>query len=67
MDDGRHDIKHLIEIIQTDVRKTGARLRIQEVETLIIDEISMISAKTFDTLETVCRVIRGREVCISDK
>jgi hypothetical protein len=55
--DGRYDDDELIRMINTKQNKLVNK-RIKETNTLIIDEISMISAKIFDQVELVCRTAR---------
>jgi ATP-dependent DNA helicase PIF1 len=58
MRDNRYTNQHLLELLQNDISLKSSRDRILTVDTLIIDEISMISAKVFDQLEFVCRCLR---------
>lgn len=53
-----------------DDRFADAKKRILETQCLVIDEISMLSARTFDMIEFVCRHVRrcdqvfgGMQVC----
>ena len=56
---GRHNTSDLIDLIEHDLKHEQTKSRIQKCNVLIIDEISMISAKIFDQLESVTRCIRG--------
>lgn len=57
--DGRHANEEIIHLVLTDERFLTAKQNIQITELLIIDEISMISAKTFNQLEILCRNVRN--------
>ncbi|CAG2187271.1 unnamed protein product [Mytilus edulis] len=48
VEDGRHLNEEIIHFVKTDERFTVAKHNIETVETLIIDESSMISAKIFN-------------------
>jgi hypothetical protein len=68
--DGRHSHQTLAELFQGDDRFAEAKKRIREAQCLIIDEISMLSSRTFDMVEFVCRHVRecdqvfgGMQVC----
>ena len=50
----------LSQLICNDERYKDARKRIIDCDVLVIDEVSMISKKLFDTVEYVCRYIRGK-------
>ena len=39
-----------------------ARKNITNTDVLIVDECSMISAKTVDTIELICRKVRNEEL-----
>ena len=56
--DGRYSQEDLYGAIHTD-KFTEIRKKITETEVLILDEISMISSRTFDQLEYVTRLIRN--------
>ena len=58
LDDGRHSNEALRNLFQEDQRKIAAKRRILSCDTLIIDEISMISAKIFSQLDFICRAMR---------
>ncbi|MEK7188014.1 MAG: helix-turn-helix domain-containing protein [Patescibacteria group bacterium] len=48
--------------LQRILKNKSAVRRIRDARTLIIDEISMLSANTFTLAETTCRVIRGNSM-----
>ncbi|KAK3082509.1 hypothetical protein FSP39_008125, partial [Pinctada imbricata] len=48
----------LAELFQGDDRFADAKKRIIEAQCLVIDEISMLSSRTFDMVEFVCRHVR---------
>ena len=62
LDDGRYECSQLLELIESDVRKTAAKERIKHTDCLIIDEISMISGRLFSMFEQICRGIRQTDV-----
>ena len=55
IEDGRHTTSQLRELMEFSPHFKKAAARIKETDTLIIDEISMLSAKNFDQLEGICR------------
>jgi ATP-dependent DNA helicase PIF1 len=57
INDGRHNSERLVELVRCDEYFSTARNRIQVTDLLIIDEISMLSAKLLDTLDFLCRQI----------
>ena len=57
--DGRHSQERLIELITTDEAYSSVKQRITNVDVLVIDEVSMISKKIVDILNTLCQSIRG--------
>ncbi|XP_014679135.1 PREDICTED: ATP-dependent DNA helicase PIF1-like [Priapulus caudatus] len=59
MGDGRYSAEHLAQLITTDHAYTTVRNNIMSVDTILIDEVSMLSLKTLETLETVCRKLRS--------
>jgi ATP-dependent DNA helicase PIF1 len=59
MEDGRHSKENLAHLINSDERYIQTKTRIQATELLIIDEISMVSKRTFETVEYVCRSIKN--------
>lgn len=56
--DGRYSHECLQDLIDTDDRFADAKARILKTDCLIIDEISMLSSRTFDMVEFVCRYIK---------
>lgn len=68
--DGHYSHSDLAELFDNDDRFAAARKRILQAEVLLIDEISMLSARTFDLVEFVCRHVKktnkvfgGLQVC----
>ena len=59
--DGRHSILKLSELFRSDDRYQDAKQRILGTDLLIIDEIGMLSVKTFETVECICRYIRNND------
>jgi hypothetical protein len=56
--DGRYSILQLKELFDHDDKFAAPRLRIESTECLMIDEISMLSKKTLELVESVCRHVR---------
>ncbi|VDI68615.1 Hypothetical predicted protein [Mytilus galloprovincialis] len=56
--DGRHTYEKLAELFDNDDQFSNAKKRIEEADTLIIDEISMLSLKVFEMVEFVCRHVK---------
>jgi hypothetical protein len=50
--DGRYSI---LQLFDHDEKFAVPRLRIESIECLMIDEISMLSKKTLELVESVCR------------
>ncbi|XP_061167824.1 uncharacterized protein LOC133176769 [Saccostrea echinata] len=61
IEDGRHVTEELIHLVLTDERFVKVKNNIEITDLLVIDEISMISAKTFNQLEMLCRNIRNND------
>ncbi|CAC5424370.1 PIF1 [Mytilus coruscus] len=59
--DGRYIIDQMKELYDHDDRFATAKLRIEQTECLMIDEISMLSRKILELLESVCRHVRRNE------
>lgn len=57
--DGRYLIEEIVHLVKTDEKYKVAKSNIQTVETLIIDEISMISAKVLNQVQVLCKEIRN--------
>ncbi|CAG2185521.1 PIF1 [Mytilus edulis] len=57
--DGRYLIEEIVHLLRTDERYTVAKSNIESVETLIIDEISMVSSKVLNQVQVLCRQIRN--------
>ena len=53
--DGRYSNLDLINKLDCDDAYEGVRQRIQQTDVVIIDEISMISARILEQLEMICR------------
>jgi ATP-dependent exoDNAse (exonuclease V) alpha subunit len=50
---------NIIHLVKTDERFSTAKSNILSVDTLIIDEISMISAKVLNQVQVLCKGIRN--------
>ena len=61
-DDGHIKMDVLIEMIQTSPLYDKVRNNILNADVLIIDEIGLISCKTFEGIELICRTIRRSDV-----
>lgn len=61
--DSRYSNQTLGELFDGDDRFADAKKRILETQCLVIDEISMVSARTFDMIEFVCRHVRCLVEC----
>ncbi|CAG2187266.1 unnamed protein product [Mytilus edulis] len=59
VEDGRHLNEEIIHFVKTDERFTVAKHNIETVETLIIDESSMISAKIFNQVQVLFNGLCG--------
>ncbi|XP_062604432.1 uncharacterized protein LOC134266215 [Saccostrea cucullata] len=57
--DGRFSKEKYTELFLHDDVYSESRRRIEKTSVLVIDEISMISARTFDLVEHVCRLVKG--------
>ncbi|MEW8544677.1 MAG: hypothetical protein AB2693_14215, partial [Candidatus Thiodiazotropha sp.] len=57
--DGRYDDNTLKNLVLKDDKYYKVRDNVQKCETLVIDEISMLSKKDFEQLEMVCRVVKN--------
>lgn len=56
--DGRFTHNKLEEFLNNDDKFAEAKKRIQQTQSLIVDEISMLSAKVFNMVEFVCRHVK---------
>lgn len=54
--------KEPVEELVKKVRKSQARMRWQNTEVLLIDEISMLNSDLFEKLEAIARHIRGNDI-----
>lgn len=59
INDGRYLNEEIIHLVKTDEKFSQAKLNIETVETLIIDEVSMISSKILSQVELLCKHIRN--------
>jgi ATP-dependent exoDNAse (exonuclease V) alpha subunit len=62
IEDGRHLNEEIVHLMRTDGRFHVVKENIQSTDLLIIDEISMISARTLGQVENLCRKIRDNEI-----
>ena len=60
--DGRYGNQQLVDLIGTGEKFKECKQRILATEVLVIDEISMLSQKTLEQLEFVCRKTKKNEV-----
>ena len=51
------------ELFDNDDKYVSARQRIPSAECLVIDEISMLSRRTFELVEYICRHIKQNNLC----
>ncbi|XP_060065940.1 LOW QUALITY PROTEIN: uncharacterized protein LOC132546245 [Ylistrum balloti] len=58
IEDGRHSNEEIIHPVDTDERFERAKNNIQTVDVLIIDEVSMISARILDQVQLLCKHVR---------
>lgn len=56
--DGRYSLPRLKELFDHDDRFAAARSRIENTDCLTIDEISMLSKKTMELVDSVCKHVR---------
>ena len=61
MRDGRHTNKDVCDMIMNDISHSDCKARIRQTQVLIIEEISMISARTLEQLDCICRHLRRLE------
>lgn len=61
--DGRYTYDELRDLLDNDDMFVSARSRIESAQSLIIDEISMLSRRTFEMLEFVCRHVKQNNLC----
>jgi len=59
--DGRYNKEKLAELLDNDDGFALAKERVKKAECLVIDEISMLSARTFENVEFVCRYVRNKD------
>ena len=57
--DGRYLNEEIVHLIRTDERFHEVRNNVQSIHTLIVDEISMISAKVLGQVEFICQKVRN--------
>jgi len=57
--DGRYDILKLKNLVVEDDKYAHVRNNLSETYCIIVDGISMLSAKLFEQLEMVCSVVSG--------
>ena len=61
--DGRYSHQKLAELYDNDDKFASAKHRIASSDCLVIDEISMLSQKTFEMLEFACRHVKKNNLC----
>ena len=61
IEDGRHLHEEIVHLVNTDERFLTVKYNIELTDPLIIDEISMISAKTLNQVEILCRKVRNND------
>ena len=59
--DGRYDDLTLKDLLLHDEKYQNVRENVKKCDTIIIDEISMLSKKDFEQLEMVFRVSKGSD------
>lgn len=59
LEDGRHNNESLLHLVKSDEHFCDTKSRIMTTDVLIIDEISMVSKKIFESVEYLCRELRG--------
>lgn len=59
IEDCRHLNEEIVHLVKTDERFLTVKYNIEVTDLLIIDEISMISAKTLNQVEILCRKVRN--------
>ena len=59
IEDGRHLDEELIHLVKTDERFISAKNNIETVQTLTVDEISMIGAKVLNQVQLLCKTVRN--------
>ncbi|XP_060605532.1 uncharacterized protein LOC132758030, partial [Ruditapes philippinarum] len=64
--DGRHDVLTLENLVKYDDKYHKVRENVARCETLIVDEISMLSMKDFGQLELVCRICRNSKMLFGE-
>ena len=60
LEDCRYGVHQLCSLVNTDQKFEAAKHRIQQCQVLMVDEVSMLSMRTFDLLHHLCCSIRGR-------
>ncbi|XP_060577963.1 ATP-dependent DNA helicase PIF1-like [Ruditapes philippinarum] len=63
MGDGRYSVDKLKALFDYDDNYASAKERISNTCCLIIDEISMLSRRTFELVENVCRHVKNNNLC----
>ena len=60
--DDRYLNEEIVHLIKTDERFNDAKDNVQSTNTLIIDEISMISSKVLGQVQFICQKVRSSSV-----
>ncbi|XP_033756127.1 ATP-dependent DNA helicase RRM3-like [Pecten maximus] len=59
IEDGRHLNEEIAHLVKTDERFMKAKQNIETVDVLIIDEVSMVSAKVLNQVQFLCKHVRN--------
>ncbi|XP_033729325.1 ATP-dependent DNA helicase pif1-like [Pecten maximus] len=64
IEDGRHLNEEIAHLVKTDERFMKAKQNIETVDVLIIDEVSMVSAKVLNQVQFLCEYVRNSKEVI---
>lgn len=62
--DGRHENDELVDLIMSDENSSDTKENIISVDTIIIDEISMLSLKLLEQIHYVMKSVRKKQLFI---